>query len=942
MSLPGRIGIAASILLISGASAMADVKATHLRCEYLTNPLAIDVPQPRLSWIVEADTRGARQAAWQILVAGDRKTLDGDRGDLWDSGRVTSAETNQIRYGGPVPGSGRQVFWKVRIWLEDGSASDWSEVATWRMGMLEPAAWKAAWIHAPGEDEHRQPLPARPVPLFRKRFHVAGPVRRAFLTASALGVYDARINGRPADDRRLAPEWTDYHKRVQYQTFDVTDLLQPGENVLAAMVADGWYAGRLGISHVVEGGPLRGHYGLCRRFLAQLEITYHDGTVQTVATDGTWRSLADGPIRKACLLDGEVYDARMEPAGWDAPGFDDSAWAGVGTLDRIPAPLVAQPNEPIRVTEELRPTAITEPSPGTYVVDFGQVVAGCCRITVRGAAGDRIRLRHAEMLQDDGHIYRDNLRMKPYEKINPQLGARQEDEFICAGGGEETFEPRFTYHGFRYVEVVGTRPDADRIVARVFHSTPPPAGSFECSSPMLNRLMRNIVWTHRDNLHGVPTDCPQRDERMGWSGDMLVFAQAACFNMDMAAFFTKWARDLSDDRSDDGRFPDFAPQPYDPNVRFSGNPAWGDVGVIIPWRTYVNYNDRAILAEHFEACRGWVDFIHRHNPDLLWKNEQGRPIVYGDWLNGDTLQLEGFPKGEAEMPRDVFATGFFQQSAALVARMAGILGHEDHARHYAGLADGIREAFIRAYVRPDGRVENHTQAAYALALAFDLVPQELRPAAVEHLLERIRAYRNHISTGFLTTILLMKELTRNGRNDVACMLINNRTIPSWGYTIEQGATTIWERWDGYVAGRGFQDPNMNSFCHYAIGSVGEWMYRVILGINPDEQHPGYRHVILSPRPGGGLTWARGHYDSICGRIAVEWRLQGDDMHLTVAVPANTTATLRLPAGDLDGVTEGDRPAASAPGVRSVHMEPGVAVCHLGSGTYRFVSRRAGG
>ncbi len=916
---------------------MSSVKTAYLRTEYLTDPMGIDEQQPRLSWVLEADARGVRQTAYQVLVASSEALLGQEKGDLWDSGKVESDQMAQIAYAGKPLTAEQDAFWKVRVWTQDGQASPWSPVARWRTGLMAPADWKAKWISLPGPAPAAKSLPARPSPVFRKEFELGKRIQRAVVTATSLGMYELRINGQRVGDRLLTPEWTNYHKRVEYQTYDVTDLVKPGANAVGATLGDGWYAGRLGISHIVKDGPLRGHYGTKLALLMQMRVYYADGSSDLVVTDGTWKVTDDGPIRKACILDGEVYDSRKELKGWDTAGFDDSAWTAAELTGEVKAKLVAQPNEPIKVTEEIKPVAITEPKPGVYVVDFGQIVAGWCRIKVRAAAGTTVTLRHAEVLQDDGMIYRDNLRMKP---LGGELGARQEDQFTLNGTGAQVFEPHFTYHGFRYVEVTGLPEPLSKnlILARVFHSAPPMAGSFECSSPLLNKLMKNIVWTHRDNMHSVPTDCPQRDERMGWMGDMLVFAQPACFNMDMAAFFTKWIVDIRDDQADDGRFPDFAPHPYNPNALFSGVPAWGDAGVVVPWRVYVNYGDKRALAEHFEACKRWVDFIHDHNPDLLWKKNCNND--YSDWLNGDTLQLEGlgFPKGEAQIPKEVFSTAFFQHSTELTAKMARVLGLQADAEKYGRLADGIRDAFIKAYVADDGRVKGNTQSAYAIALDFNLLPQDKREAAAQHMVERIKAYKDHISTGFHTTVMLMNQLTAADRSDVAYMLVNNRTIPSWGYTIDQGATTVWERWDGYMAGRGFQDPGMNSFCHYAIGSVGEWMYRSILGINPDEQQPGYRHFFLRPQVGGGLTWAKGGYDSISGRIVSEWKVDGDDFSWKITVPPNTTATVYVPTSDPATVRESGKAAALADGVSANGKVAGAAVFKVESGTYRFTSK----
>ncbi len=947
---------AASLLCVGAL--MAEVAVTHPRCEYLVNPLAIDAAAPRLSWIVAADGRGVVQSAFRILAAAGEESLAAEKGDLWDTGKVTSSQTAPVLYAGKPLAPGAYVFWKVKVWTADGRESAWSAPAFWRTGFPRPADWKAKWVSARGPLPEGTPPPPQPSPYLRTSFTLQKKPVRAVLSCTSLGLYLTYVNGQSlfdnvqkpdstaAMERFLAPEWTNYAKHVQYQAYDVTVLLKEGKNALGAVLGEGWYAGRIGISHIVPDGGLRNFYGRRLALLAQLDVEFADGTKQTIATDGTWKSFQDGPIVKACILDGEVQDARKRIPNWSDATFDDSAWQPVEVLPAPAAALVAQPDEPVRQTAELSPVKETQPAPGTYIFDFGQEIAGVCRIKVTGPAGTTVTLRHAEMLADDGTLYRDNLRMKIYAgdpnlKWGKYLGARQEDQFTLRGEGDEIFMPRFTYHGFRYVEVTGLpeRAALTTIQAIAFHSAPAVTGSFECSDPLLNQLMSNIVWTLRDNLHSVPTDCPQRDERLGWMGDMLVFAQPACYLMDMAGFFTKWAQDIRDAQADDGRYPDFAPHPFDPNARFSGVPAWGDAGVIVPWRMYVNYGDTRVLAAHFESARRWVDWIRANNPDLLWKNK--RHNDYGDWLNGDTLKLEGFgyPKGGSEVPKEVFATAFFQHSTLLVGKMAAAIGRVGDAVKYIRLAEDIRAAFVRAYVKDDGEVRGDTQAGYALALGFELLPEDLRAKAAARMATRVADYKGHISTGFHTTVHLMNELTRYGYHDVAYRLITNRTIPSWGYTIEQGATTIWERWDGFVKGRGFQDQGMNSFCHYAIGSVAEWMYGTMLGINPDEKAPGYAHFLLRPRPGGGLTWAKGSYDSLRGRIASQWKVEGDVTSYAFSVPANTSATLYLPAKDKSAVTEGGRPAESAESVRFLRQEGDCALFELGSGTYAFAVKK---
>lgn len=915
---------------------MVSMIPTYLRCEYLVNPLAIGAAAPRLSWTLAATSEGLRalrQTAYQILVASSSETLARDRADLWDSGEIDRNQTNQIEYAGPSLRSGQQCWWKVRVWDQASEVSAWSDAATWAMGLLAASDWKAQWIEAPIATEESKPGPC---PLMRKQFRIEGPVKRAIAYASALGLYELRLNGQRVGDQVLSPEWTDYTKRVQYQAFDVTQLIEQGDNAAGATLAEGWYAGRVGLTHIVKNGPIRHIYGDRPRLFVQLHVELADGRTEVIVTDSSWKFTIDGPLRSSDILDGETYDSRREMAGWDAAGFADGAWKPVQVVESVSAKLVVQPNEPMRVVKRIQPVAVNEPKPGVYVYDLGQEIAGWCRIGVKGAAGQTVTLRHSEMLNEDGTIYITNLRVP--EDGGP-LGARATDTFVLKGAGEETFEPRFTYHGFRYVEVAGLeyQPALDALLGCAFWSDAPETGRFECSDAMLNQLFSNILWTQRDNFPSVPTDCPQRDERLGWTGDIQVYSQTAMFNTDLAAFFTKWLGDLRDAQAEDGRFPDVAPHPFNPNERFTGTAAWGDAGTVVPWRQWVNYGDRRLIAEHFESARRWVDWIHTSNPDLIWLNK--RHNDYGDWLHGDTLIAEGWPKTGGEVPKEVFATAFFAHSTDLVGRMAAVIGRAQEAAKYNTLATEIRAAFCNSFVTSDGRIKGHTQAGYALALAFELLPENLRVAAAEHMVAGVGVYGDHMSTGFNSTIRMMLELSRWGYSDVAYQLINCKTFPSWGYMIANGATTIWERWDGYVKGRGFQDPGMNSFCHYAIGAVGEWMYRVMLGINPDESQPGYRHMVLRPIPGGGLTHAGGEYASIAGTIGSVWKVDGDMTRYTMTIPPNSSATVFIPAAHASSITEGDQPATKAPGVTFVRMQADAAVFEVLSGTYQFAVKK---
>ena len=927
-------GLVMGVVLLSAAGAMAasgDMVPVNLRCEYLVNPLGIDATAPRLSWelkAVDKSARGLEQSAYQILVVTSGNNLAADTGDLWDTGKVTSSDSNQIVYTGKPLTACRLVVWKVRVWDAQDQVSDWSAPALWSMGLLQKEDWKGAqWIgdaaEAPAEKDNPNP-PIPPSPLLRRAFVVDGPVMRATLYVTSRGDYECRLNGVKVSDRMLSPEWTDYEKRIQYQVYDVRESVHEGDNVLGAMLGDGWYLGRLGPTRWNKDYPRRGVYGLHRRLLARLDVELADGTVQSIVTDGDWKCNPDGPIRQVDNFLGETFDARKIVPGWDAPGFDDASWAAVTTEPLDDVLLEAQMNEPIRVIRELPAQSVAEPTPNVYIFDLGQNMPGWCRIRIQGEAGQEIMVRHGEMLNPDGTLYTENL-----------AAAVQEDRYILAGTGEEVFEPHFTYHGFRYVEVTGlkAKPETGMVTGCVVCSDTRRTGTLECSNPMLNKLVENVLWTQRSNMHSVPTDCPQRDERMGWMGDAQVFGQSAIFNTDMAAFFTKWMQDIRDAQAKDGSFPDIAPHAYDPDVRFKNAPGWADAGVVVPWRLYQNYGDTRVLREQLEAAKRYIECIHRDNPDLLWKNNVGNN--YGDWLNGDTIKAEGYPKHGGQLDKVIFATAFFAYSTGLVADMCEVLGEVDDAARYRELAAQIIAIFNKEFVNDEGKIKGDTQAGYAMALHFNLLSEALRPKAVAHMVRAIEKYDGRMSTGFHSTYRMMLELSRWGHNDLAYQLVESTRFPSWGYSIEQGATTIWERWDGYVKGRGFQDPGMNSFNHYAIGAVVEWMYRTIAGINLDEANPGYSHFVIHPQPGGTLTWAKGSYDSIRGLIKSAWKLENDKFTLDIQVPPNTEATVYVPATSADTVLESGKPAADAPGVAFVRMENDAAVYHVKSGCYSF-------
>ncbi len=939
---------------------------SFLRCEYLLNPEGIDNIHPRLSWLLRTNApaspsiRNRRQTAFQVLVAGSPEKLDPAQADYWNSGKIMSAEQKQVVYRGRTLASRSRCFWTVRCWDEHGRPGAWSEPASWSIGLLRPEDWKARWIGdtpfparhwsrnrapsapsnspaaasapmAPAAPEPPAP-PMTPSPLLRKEFALkSGPgrqIRRAMLYSSALGLAEITLNGEKIGSECLAPEWTDYHTRVCYQAHDVTGLLHkegsaPG-NTLGATLADGWYIGP------VFSFPARGAFGLDRRFIAQLEIEYENGERQTIATDGTWSIDRDGPVRSASLYDGSDVDERLMPHGWDLPGFDDSHWPRVTVDDSVRITLSAQMNEPITIIRTLPAIKAAQVGPATFIYDLGQNMVGWCRLAIPGYRGDSLRLRYAEVLNEDGTLYTDNLR-----------GAKQTDAYIGPPRDTARFAPPFTYHGFRYLEIRGLdRPlPLQAVTGEVIASSARVTGDFECSSNDLNQLWKNIQWTQWGNMTGVPTDCPQRDERAGWMGDAQVFSQTGIYNMDMAAFFTKWIGDIRDSQNPDGAYADFSPM-VGYSKSFYNAPGWADAGVIVPWRLYENYGDKRILATHFRSMCRFIDYIHRMNPGHIWSKATG--MHYGDWLNGNTIRGSDYPKEGGEVPIDCYATAFYYYSTTLLAKSAKRIGETAAASRYGVLAGQIRAAYNRRFVKADGSIQGDTQAGYALALAFGLLPESLRPLAAQRMAAAVHRYDDRVSTGIQSTIRMMNQLCDYGYAQLAYTLLESDRFPSWLYSIRQGATTIWERWDGYVKGRGFQDRGMNSFNHYAIGSVGEWLYSHILGIAPDTGAPGFSRFLIRPLPGGSLTWAGGSYESINGMIRTKWEIKQNHFFLQLEVPPNTTALVRIPRSVNGGpkapagsLTERGLPVRKGNGILSVREDAEYEWLSLGSGDYAF-------
>lgn len=883
------------------------MRVTNLRCEYRHNPLGIDVASPRLSWKVESSRRGARQTAYQVIVAQSEEALQRDQGELWDSGVVRSDQSIHVAYEGRELRSGQRAFWKVRIWDEANELSDSSECGWWEMGLLEPSEWCGQWIGASLAGGPRTTIPC---PYLRKIFFLDKPVAVARLYATALGLYEFHLNGQRIGSDVFTPGWTDYRKRVQYQVYDITSMVRQGENAAGVILGDGWYCGFVGWFE-------RQFYGDRPKLLSQLHLTFTDGSSQIVATDNSWMTNF-GPLLESDLLMGESYDARREMPGWDVAGFDDTSWRPAEVFNDPGIEISAMRGPAVRRQEELRPISLTG-----QIFDMGQNMVGRVRLKINGPAGTTIQLRHGEALNPDGTLYTANLRK-----------ARATDYYTLKGGGEEIWEPRFTFHGFRYVEVTGYPGNlpSDAVTGIVLHSAMESSGEFECSHPLVNQLQKNIRWGQKGNFLEVPTDCPQRDERLGWTGDAQVFIRTAAFNHEVAGFFTKWQRDIADAQSSQGSIPSVVPNVEPGN---DGGPAWSDATIICPWTIYLCYGDVRILAESYPTLTHYFDYLESISHKGI-RNYEGCPgwAGFGDWL-----ALDGSGKTDGGTPKDLIGTAFFAHSAQLMSHIANVLGKHEDATKYLQLFEKVKAAFIQRFVTPKGQLTTPTQTACVLALQFDLLPAQARRTAQDSLVRDIEKRDMHLSTGFVGTPYLNHVLTSNGYSDVAYKLLLQETWPSWLYAVTQGATTIWERWDGWTHDKGFQDPGMNSFNHYAYGAIGAWLYQCVAGVDIDPSQPGYKHVVLRPCLGEGIIHARASFESLYGRITSHWSKENENFEWRISLPPNTEGTVCIPCKDaqgIDRISESGHPAQQAVGVFFKGYQDGTLCFEIESGQYHFV------
>ncbi len=853
--------ILAGVVLFFISCQQVDSPATvgELRCEFQENPMGIDRINPLLQWKINDDRRGAKQIAWQVIVSSSHEKVTHIESDVWDSEKITSEQSVHVVYTGPSPESGKTYYWRVRIWDKDGKVTAWSEPALWEMGLLGDNDWKAQWI------AHSNKNPSRSVNM-RKEFELENEtIRKARVFVTGLGNYVLSLNGNRVGNDLLTPGWTHYPERLEYQVYDVKDLLIAGKNVAGAVLGNMWWSGGLGWKggQKYSEGPLK--------FLMQINIEYQDGSLQTIVTDETWK-WTESPIWEDHIYNGEKFDANMEQEGWDFPGFDDDTWAAV-----VPAGYEGKlkgPNAPaLRHHEDLQPVTLKEPVRGEYVYDFGQNMVGWAKVKIKALQGDTIKLRFAELLHEDGTVAQENLR------------SADAIDIVVSNGKEMEWEPKFTYHGFRYVQVSGLKekPGLNDITGKVIYTDQPFIGRFQCSNELINSINKNVIWSQKGNFYPAPTDCPQRDERLGWMGDAQIFAPTANFNMHLDRYWSKWMFDITDGQDEDGWVYDVNPPIV---VAGPSKPGWGDAVIIIPWLNYRYFGNTRIIEENYNGMKAWVEYMRKKSINGIYYWEENGWYGYGDWIAVEPSP--GKPIGSA----------YYFYSARLLGEMAEVIGNEQDALEYKALSKQIAEDFHREYW--DGNTMSYpggTQTANLLPLAFGLTNLAIEDQVVNNLIRNVKDKDVHPTTGFLGTGYILPMLSKYNHHDLAYEMINKIDYPSWGYMVKQGATSIWELWNSDTE----RPEGMNSRNHFALGCVGEWMWNTLAGVNISDEKPGFKQTIIRPRPVGDLRWVKADYETNYGLLSVDWNLESDVFTLHLTIPPNTTAIVELPGTDTGSV-----------------------------------------
>ena len=886
----------------------AQTTVQNLLCENSVNPIGLDVRQPRFSWQLSSAKRGVMQTAYEIRLG--RSASFAGKDLVWSTGRKDS-DSSVLVSGKDAPLQAEQrYYWQVRVWDGTGKASAWSSPAFFQMAFMDSAGWKAGWIE-PGYPEDSV---LRPSPLMRKIFTAAKKVRSATAYITAHGLYEAQLNGKRVGDAYLTPGWTSYNKRLQYQVYDVTGLVQQGANAIGVELGSGWYRGNLAWNNN------RNIYGKDIALLFQLQLVYTDGTTESIVSDGSWKSTT-GSIRFSEVYHGETIDHNFDKQGWATAGYEDKDWSGVKVVAHPKNTLVATYNEPVRKQETFKPVRKFTTPAGEQVLDFGQNLVGWVVTKAKGKQGDKVVLSHAEVMDKNGNFYTENLR-----------NAKAQDTYILSGRGEETFEPHFTWHGFRFVKVEGYPGELDpnNFTAVALYSDMKSTGSFTTSNPVINQLQHNIEWGLKGNFLDVPTDCPQRDERLGWTGDAQVFSRTATYLRDAHNFFAKWMKDVSADQHPNGSVPHVIPNVLGAG---GGSAGWSDVACVIPWNIYLAYGDERVLEDQYAGMKAWVGFMQQQSTANLWN----KGAHFGDWL---FYSVNDDRDGTSAITNKyLIAQCFYAHSTQLLINAAQVLGRQDDVATYTALLKNIKSAFVNEYMTLSGASMSNTQTSYVLALQFDMLPEAMRRQAATRLVANIGQYRDHLTTGFLGTPYLCHVLSRFGYTGVAYKLLLQDTYPSWLYPVKMGATTIWERWDGIKPDSTFETPTMNSYNHYAYGAIGDWMYRVAAGIDTDPEGVGYKKITIKPHPGVGFTHMDASYLTCYGKVSSTWNTDSDKLVMDVEIPANTTATVYIPAADADSITEGGRKLAAGPDVKVSGREEGWIIVKVGSGKYRFVTGR---
>lgn len=863
------------LFICFSAITFAQTEVSKLTVENFSNPIGIGVKAPRFSWKLVSGKRNVRQTAYEIQVKEGGNTV-------WSSGKVASEASIFNKYAGSPLVSDSKYTWQVRVWDNQGNTSKWAS-GTFGTALLNTNEWKAKWISSGLKSDTVNGI----VPMFRKSFS-AKKIASAKVYVTSRGLYEVQINGKRMGDSYLAPGWTSYDKHLQYQTYDVSTMLSEGKNAIGVLLGSGWYRTRLGWENK------QNIYGKETALLFQMVIKYADGTTETVVSDTSWK-VSNSHILSSEIYNGEIQDARLVQKNYSTATFDDSKWTPVVAKDFPIDYITASINEPIRKQEHIKPIAVLTSPKGETILDFGQNLAGWVAVSIQGKSGDQIKLSHVEMLDKKGTPYFENLR-----------SAKAQATYTLSGNGVETFEPHFTTFGFRYVKVEGIagKINPNDFTAIALYSDVKKTGSFETSNASVNKLQSNIQWSQRGNFLDVPTDCPQRDERLGWTGDAEVFSRTAAYNFNVDQFFAKWLIDVAADQKENGAVPFVIPNVlkgsgFDMPVGAAG---WSDASIIIPYNMYVSYGDKEIVEKQYPSMKAYLGYVRGAAKNDLWNTG----FQFADWLSYRVDDSKGMIGMKSAITDNyLVAQCFYAYNVEIMIKAATLLGKTEEVKDYQSLLERVRKAFQTEYMTASGKLISETQTAYILALQFDMLPENLRAQAVERLVKNIESYEYHLTTGFLGTPFLNPVLTRFGRNDVAYKLLLQDTYPSWLYPIKaHGATTIWERWDSMKPDGTFQDPSMTSFNHYAYGAVGDWMYRTIAGIDTKEaEGAGYKSIIIKPELGGNLTYAKGSLETNYGLVSSSWKIENNKFILDVEVPANTNATIEFPTNKLETIKE---------------------------------------